>query len=111
VISTIYDNGLFAAPVGFGDGSWFRNIEMFRQRFGTEQSIDGPQRLKNIYFVYMLELRALVKAAPYLQKELFFTGNDEDDRETRMAIEQLLNVFRTFPDQFDETTMFTVSAG
>lgn len=107
--SYVFLTAFFVAPGGFGDGTWFRNVDMFRSRFSAEQSVDGPQRLKNIYFVYLLELRALVKAAPYLQQEIFFTGNDDEDRETRLAIEQLLNVFRTYPNSFDETTMFTVS--
>lgn len=62
-------------PVGFGDGIWFRNTELFKNRFGTKWTPEGPQRLKNVYFVYLLELRALVKAAPYFRKELFYTGN------------------------------------
>jgi hypothetical protein len=28
----------------------------------------GPQRLKNLYFTYLVELRALAKAAPYLEE-------------------------------------------
>lgn len=48
---------------------------MFLGRFGTKWSKEGPERLKNLYFVYLLEIRALVKIAPYLEKELFFTGN------------------------------------
>ncbi|KAH7662567.1 Endoplasmic Reticulum Oxidoreductin 1, partial [Aphelenchoides avenae] len=48
----------------------------FKDRFGTKWSWEGPERLKNVYFVYLLELRALVKAAPYLEKERFYTGNE-----------------------------------
>lgn len=48
---------------------------MFRGRFGNQWTEEGPERLKNIYFVYMLELRALVKATPYLRNELFYTSN------------------------------------
>ncbi|VDM75137.1 unnamed protein product, partial [Strongylus vulgaris] len=33
--------------------------------------------LKNVYFVFLLELRALMKVGPYLQKELFYTGNEK----------------------------------
>lgn len=50
---------------------------MFKGRFGTIWSKEGPERLKNIYFVYMLEMRALIKAVPYFQKELFYTGNEK----------------------------------
>ncbi|KHJ82915.1 hypothetical protein OESDEN_17390, partial [Oesophagostomum dentatum] len=48
-----------APPAGFGVGTWFRNTEMFAGRFGTKWSWEGPQRLKNVYFVFLLELRAL----------------------------------------------------
>lgn len=34
-------------------------------------------RLKNVYFVFLLELRALLKVGPYLQNELFYTGNEK----------------------------------
>lgn len=50
---------------------------MFEDRFGTKWSKEGPERLKNIYFVYMLEMKALIKAAPYFQNELFYTGNKQ----------------------------------
>ena len=29
---------------------------------------EGPERLKNLYFLYLVELRALAKVAPYLEK-------------------------------------------
>uniref|UniRef100_A0A1I7USY6 Endoplasmic oxidoreductin-1 n=1 Tax=Caenorhabditis tropicalis TaxID=1561998 RepID=A0A1I7USY6_9PELO len=88
-------------------GTWFRNTEMFAGRFGTKWSWEGPQRLRNVYFIYLLELRALLKAAPYLQNELFYTGNDEEDAETRKAVEELLEEIRSYPDHFDESEMFT----
>ncbi|RCN32328.1 endoplasmic Reticulum Oxidoreductin 1, partial [Ancylostoma caninum] len=93
-------------PGGFGPGSWFRNTEMFAGRFGTKWSWEGPQRLKNVYFVFLLELRALLKVGPYLQNELFFTGNEKEDIETRVAIDELLDIIRQFPDQFDEHELF-----
>ncbi|VDM56394.1 unnamed protein product [Angiostrongylus costaricensis] len=95
------------APGGFGTGSWFRNTQMFADRFGTKWSWEGPQRLKNVYFVFLLELRALLKVGPYLQKELFYTGNEEEDMETRVAIDELLDIIAQFPDQFDEHELFT----
>ncbi|ULU14398.1 hypothetical protein L3Y34_016720 [Caenorhabditis briggsae] len=88
-------------------GTWFRNTEMFAGRFGTKWSWEGPQRLRNVYFIYLLELRALLKAAPYLQNELFYTGNDQEDAETRKAVEELLEEIRAYPDHFDESEMFT----
>lgn len=98
----------FLAVEAFGTGTWFRNVEMFTGRFGTQWSWEGPERLMNIYFVYFLELRALVKVAPYLKQELFYTGNDEEDEETRQAIQQLIEICKSFDNHYDETTMFTV---
>lgn len=94
-------------PTGFGSGKWFRNVDMFRGRFGNQWTEEGPERLKNIYFVYMLELRALVKATPYLRNELFYTSNAKEDIETRAAIDEFMDTLKQFPDQFDETEMFT----
>ncbi|KAI1712015.1 endoplasmic reticulum oxidoreductin 1 (ERO1) domain-containing protein [Ditylenchus destructor] len=95
------------APGGFGEGTWFRNFEMFKNRFGTKWSKEGPERLRNLYFVYKLEMRALVKVAPYLQKELFYTGNEEEDVETKQSVETFLDLLKSYPDQFDETQLFT----
>jgi hypothetical protein len=50
---------------------------MFRARFGDAVR-DGPERLKNVYFAYLLEMRAIVKAAPYIrQSHHFHTGNEQ----------------------------------
>lgn len=94
-------------PTGFGSGKWFRNVEMFHGRFSNQWTKEGPERLKNVYFVYLLELRALVKATQYLRNELFYTGNPKEDVETRAAIDELMDTLKQFPDQFDETEMFT----
>lgn len=55
---------------------------------------EGPQWLRNLYFLYLLELRALAKAAPYLTNEEFFTGSDKDDRDVREAVRDLLSVIK-----------------
>lgn len=83
------------------------NLNEFLTRFNPETTNGlGPYWLKNLYFVYLLELRAIAKAAQYLDKQPFFTGNDEEDKETQIVVKELLNLMRSFPDHFDETTMF-----
>ena len=67
----------------------------------------GPYWLKNLYFVYLMELRAITKAANYLEGLEFFTGNEKEDKETVIEVKELLNVIRSFPDQFDENEMFS----
>lgn len=72
-------NYLFSNPNGLSlthpKGEWGPNLKEFQQRFAPENTNgEGPNWLKNLYFVYMLELRALAKASKYLLKESFFTG-------------------------------------
>ena len=83
------------------------NLSLFLQRFDPDRTGGlGPYWLKNLYFVYLLELRAITKAAPFLQAHSFYTGNPEEDKETQIAVKELLNLMRSFPDHFDESTMF-----
>ena len=81
---------------------------MFQERFDPDTtSGQGPYWLKNLYFVYLLELRALAKAVPYLAQQTFFTGREAEDKETLIVVRELLNLISSFPDHFDETSMFT----
>lgn len=55
--------------------TWGPNLELFASRFDPSlTSGQGPYWLKNLYFVYLLELRALGKAAGYLARQTYFTG-------------------------------------
>ena len=56
----------------------------------------------------MLEMRALIKAAPYIQKEIFYTGNDTEDQQTRESVDEFFQLLQSYPYQFDETQLFTV---
>lgn len=90
------------------EAKWGMNIEEFRHRFSPEfTENEGPVWLQNLYFIYLLELKAIAKAAPYLEQELYYTGNFREDQETRSAIHDFLKVVKEFPEHFDETTMFT----
>ena len=83
------------------------NLKEFLRRFDPHMTNgQGPYWLKNLYFVYLLELRALTKAATYLEENAFYTGDDNEDKETLIAVKELFNLFRSFPDHFDESTMF-----
>ncbi|XP_068629464.1 ero1-like protein isoform X1 [Battus philenor] len=94
----------FAAPP---EGEWGPNLEEFQRRFDPSQTHgEGPNWLKNLYFVYLLQMRALSKAGPYLETEEYFTGNPTEDEETRGAISNMLSVIYSFPDHFNESSMF-----
>lgn len=97
-----------SAPFLKSADTWGPNLELFHQRFDPATTNgQGPYWLKNLYFVYLLELRALAKAAPYLSQQTYFTGRPAEDKETVIAVKELLNLVQSFPDHFDETSMFT----
>ncbi|XP_076463716.1 ero1-like protein [Babylonia areolata] len=101
------DQYLQPAPTAFANPEWGPNVKEFKKRFDPETSDgQGPQRLKNLYFTYLVELRALAKAAPYLLQEEFYTGNVEEDEEVRSAVKDFMRVVRDFPDHFDEGKLF-----
>ncbi|XP_013106797.1 ero1-like protein [Stomoxys calcitrans] len=96
----------FLAPQGI----WGPNVEEFKRRFSPETTNgEGPHWLRNLYFIYLVELRALSKAAPYLRREDYYTGIVEEDQETKMAINDLLSVIESFPNHFDENALFSHS--
>nr|CAG4638330.1 EOG090X03A4 [Cyclestheria hislopi] len=54
---------------------WGSNLEEFQRRFDPELTNgEGPQRLRNLYFLYLLEMRAIAKASPFLEHFHFYTG-------------------------------------
>lgn len=88
-------------------GKWGPNIDEFIRRFSSETTNgEGPNWLKNLYFIYLLELRALAKASPYLAREEYYTGNEGEDWDTKLAVKDLLGIIKSFPEHFDETNMF-----
>lgn len=93
--------------LGKDQEKWGPNLDEFLKRFSPETTNgEGPNWLRNLYFIYLVELRALAKAAPYLENEEYYTGNDSNDWDTQMAMKDLLNIIKSFPDHFDETSMF-----
>lgn len=74
-------------------GIWGPNVKEFKQRFSPETTNgEGPHWLRNLYFIYLVELRALAKAAPYLRREEYYTGIAEEDEEVKLAINDMLTV-------------------
>jgi ERO1-like protein alpha len=85
-------NTLVLDPPG---GRWGQNLQEFQHRFDPETTNgEGPQWLRNLYFLYLLELRALAKAAPYLEHEEYYTGNKDGDKEVKLGIKDFLKVVR-----------------
>ncbi|XP_021122032.1 ERO1-like protein beta isoform X5 [Heterocephalus glaber] len=69
---------------------------------------EGPRRLKNLYFLYLIELRALSKVAPYFERSIvdLYTGNTEEDADTKTLLLSIFQDTKSFPMHFDEKSMF-----
>lgn len=50
----------------------------------------GPGWLKNLYFAYLLVLRAVTKAEPYWRNHQFYTGNSTEDKAVRERVDQII---------------------
>uniref|UniRef100_A0A8C6DX98 Endoplasmic reticulum oxidoreductase 1 beta n=1 Tax=Moschus moschiferus TaxID=68415 RepID=A0A8C6DX98_MOSMO len=102
-------NPLAPSRETWGKPSWGPNMKEFKRRFDpVETKGEGPRRLKNLYFLYLIELRALSKVAPYFERSVvdLYTGNVQEDADTKTL---LLNIFqdtKSFPMHFDEKSMF-----
>jgi ERO1-like protein alpha len=102
----------FFPVVGMGysrsDGRWGPNLEEFKRRFDPETTgAEGPIWLKNLYFTYLIELRAIYKAREYLQSQTYFTGNQTDDSDTKALItENLFKEIEPFSNYFNENYFF-----
>lgn len=69
---------------------WGPDPKEFRLRFDTAE---GTRRLKNLYFLYLIELRALYKVAPYFERAIvhLYTGNAQEDGATKDLLLQIFN--------------------
>jgi len=77
------------------DNQWGPNLEELQRRFSPETTGgEGPSWLNNLYFTYLLQLRALAKSAPYLEREEYYTGSEMDDEDTRLAMNDILAVVK-----------------
>ncbi|VDP18253.1 unnamed protein product [Schistosoma margrebowiei] len=85
---------------------WGPNLEEFRRRFDPSIVPDGLTRLRNLYFTYLVELRALAKAAPYLMKQTYFTGDEKMDKETRSVVTDFLQIIQNEGSIFNENLLF-----
>ncbi|CDR41399.1 RHTO0S06e01486g1_1 [Rhodotorula toruloides] len=80
-------------------GLWSPNLDCFITRIGQH-----PERLENMYFTYVLLLRALSRAGPQLVQTLEATHAARNEVE---GLRGLVSVAGGCPSTFDESTMFS----
>lgn len=85
-------------PDSWFQKKWGHNVSEFRQRFDSELTAgEGPKRLRNLYFLYLIELRALAKALPFFQQPSFrlYTGRPEEDQKHKELLLHILQLARS----------------
>uniref|UniRef100_A0A8C8RMA1 ERO1-like protein alpha n=1 Tax=Pelusios castaneus TaxID=367368 RepID=A0A8C8RMA1_9SAUR len=93
----------------WSETKWGHNINEFQHRFDEVLTKgEGPKRLKNLYFLYLIELRAMSKVLPFFERPGFqlFTGNEKRDTETKSQLLEILHLIKSFPLHFDENSFF-----
>ncbi|SCZ90226.1 BZ3500_MvSof-1268-A1-R1_Chr9g10758 [Microbotryum saponariae] len=80
-------------------GQWAPNLQCFVTRIAQH-----PERLQNVYFTYVLLLRALSKSGPFLLDTL---KNTEAEPATIGRMKGLIKSATGCPTTFDEGSMFT----
>ncbi|GAA6018256.1 hypothetical protein JCM10207_002887 [Rhodosporidiobolus poonsookiae] len=83
-------------------GLWSPNLECFITRIGQH-----PERLENMYFTYVLLLRALGRSGPLLVRTLDDTAASADEK---ARLDALVKTANGCPSTFDETSMFNGGA-
>lgn len=77
------------------------NADEYFKRFNGHSAY-----IKNLFFIYLIELRALYKSHPYLLEKIKWKTVD-DKAEIRDAIRDLLKTERLFKWHFNENVLFT----
>eukprot|EP00049_Salpingoeca_infusionum_P010307 m.175270 g.175270 ORF g.175270 m.175270 type:complete len:253 (-) comp14608_c0_seq13:625-1383(-) len=93
----------------FEERTWGANMTLFERFFSPKKTFgEGPNWLKNIYFNYLLVLRAITKAAPLWNVEHFYTDQPEQDEQTSDIVAVLAKAApEACPVTFDERILFT----
>jgi len=91
-------------------GGFGRNVSEFLRRFHPETTDGrGPSWLKNLYFVYLLELKAVVRVASQLRRYPFYTGDPSLDQMTRAQVQTLTEKLEKLPDFIGEVDLSEVA--
>ncbi|XP_058069780.1 endoplasmic reticulum oxidoreductin-1-like [Magnolia sinica] len=88
---------------------WGQNLELLYDRV-----LRYPDRVRNLYFTFLFVLRAVTKAADYLEQAEYDTGNPTEDLKTQSMMRQLLydpKLRSACPVPFDEAKLWQGQSG
>ncbi|KAI1319058.1 hypothetical protein EDD11_004947 [Mortierella claussenii] len=82
-------------------GEWGPNLDCFISRVGMH-----PERLENIYFDYVVVLRAVSKISDFLAGYEFCTGDESVDKNIMASVTELVSLVKKCPPTFNEKLLF-----
>jgi ERO1-like protein alpha len=88
---------------------WGENLEILYDRV-----LRYPDRVRNLYFTFLFVLRAVTKAADYLEQANYDTGNNAEDLKAQSLMRQLLynpKLQSACPLPFDEAKLWQGQSG
>ncbi|KAK9132572.1 hypothetical protein Scep_012100 [Stephania cephalantha] len=88
---------------------WGQNLELMYDRV-----LRFPDHVRNLYFTYLFVLRAVTKAADYLEQAEYDTGNPTEDLKTQSLMRQLVyhpKLRAACPLPFDEAKLWQGGSG
>ncbi len=85
-------------------GHWGPNVNCYVDRLAT-----FPDRVKNIYFNYVLVNRAIAKLGPFLREYTFCSGDPTEDAFTHTKMNEITRIAGAGLHTFDEKSMFSSS--
>lgn len=88
---------------------WGQNLTLMYDRV-----LRYPDRVRNLYFTFLFVLRAVTKAAEYLEQAEYETGNPMEDLKTQSLMKQLLynpQLQAACPLPFDEAKLWKGQRG
>lgn len=87
-------------------GEWGRNLDCFISRVGMH-----PERLENIYFDYVVMLRAVSKISDFLAGYQYLTGDETMDKDIVKSVNELVALVKKCPPTFNEKLLFQEEPG
>lgn len=88
---------------------WGNNLDLLYDRV-----LRYPDRVRNLYFTFLFVLRAVTKAADYLEQAEYDTGNHAEDLKTHSLVRQLVynhKLQSACPIPFDEAKLWQGQSG
>ena len=96
-LTALYPSSEDSKNLPFLKPTYSPNFKDFERRFHHAK---GQFWLSNLYFVYLLELKALQKASTYFESQKFYTGDKEEDDKTKELVKDIIETTEAldFPD-------------